>query len=243
MILALQTKFYIALFKGHCFPKAIILQTVYFKLRFSLSYHDIEELLRIRGVFVDHATIQRWVIKFTPMIDQNLRKLKKKPGMRLKMDETYIKVKGKWCYLHRAVNKQGKTIDFLLTRIRNKRAAQLFLIKAIRQNGIPEIINNDKSGANKQGIRTFNKRELTRIQWRQCKYLNNIVEQDYRFVKWRVQNMLGFKSFESAQITLSGIETVRMIKKDQLLNPRITPFKSFCSLACLILTIQVIIES
>jgi len=153
------------------------------------------------------------------------------PGKRWKLDETYIKVKGKWCYLYRAVDNQGKTIDFLLTHRRNKRAAQQFLIKAIKQNGTPEIINIDKSGANKQGIRTYNKRNFTRIQWRQCKYLNNIVEGDHRFVKWRIQNMLGFKSFESAQITLSGIEIVRMIKKDQLINPRITPFGSFCSLA------------
>lgn len=122
------------MFKGNCFPKAIILQAVYFKLRFSLSYRDIEELLRIRGMVVNHATIQRQVIKFTPIIDKNFRKRKKKPGMRWKLDETYIQVKGKWCYLYRAVDKQG--------------------------------------------IRTFNKRELTRIQWRQCKYLNNIFEQD-----------------------------------------------------------------
>ena len=151
--------------------------------------------------------------------------------MRWRLDETYIKVKGRWCYLYRAVDKQGKTIDFLLSHRRNKRAAQLFLIKAIGQNGTPEIINIDKSGANKAGIRTFNRRESEKIQWRQCKYLNNIVEQDHRFVKWRIHNMLGFKSFESAHITLSGIETVRMIKKDQLRNPGITPFKSFCSLA------------
>jgi putative transposase len=172
-------------------------------LRFTLSYRDIEELLRIRGVIVDHATIQRWVIKFTPVVDMNFRKPKKIVGRRWRLDEIYIKVKGKWCYLYRAVDKKGKTIDFLLTHRRNKRAAQLFLIKAIRQNGIPEIINIDKSGANKQGIRTINKRELVRIQWRQCKYLNNIVEQDHRFIKWQTKNMLGFKSFESAQIALT----------------------------------------
>ena len=218
------------MFKGHCFPKAIILQAVYFKLRFSLSYRDIEEILRIRGVNVDHPTIHRWVLKITTMIDLNFRKRKRIAGKRWRLDETYIKVKGRWCYLYRAVDKQGKTIDFLLTHRRNKRAAQLFLIKAIKQNGMPEIINIDKSGANKQAIRTYNKRSFTRIQWRICKYLNNIVEQDHRFVKWRVQNMLGFKSFESAHNTLSGIETVRMIKKNQLLHPGITPFNSFCSL-------------
>ena len=120
------------MFKGHSFPKAVILQAVYFKLRFSFSYRDIEEILRIRGVIVDHANLQRWVVKFTPIIDMNFRKRKKIVGMRWRLDETYIKVKGKWCYLYRAVDKQDKTIDFLLTHRRNKRAAQLFLIKAIR---------------------------------------------------------------------------------------------------------------
>ena len=220
------------MFKGHCFPKVIILQAVYYKLRFTLSYRDIEELLRIRGVIVDHATIQRWVFKFTPMIDRNFRKRKRQVGLRWRLDETYIKVKGKWCYLYRAVDKDGKTIDFLLTHRRKKRAAHRFLTKAIAQNGIPELINIDKSGSNKEAIRLYNKRKLTKIKFRQCKYLNNIIEQDHRFIKWRISNGLGYKSFKSASVTLSGIETVRMIKKNQLANPGITPFNSFYSLAC-----------
>ena len=99
------------MFKGHCFPKVIILHAVYFKLRFTLSYRDIEELLQIRGVVVDHATIQRWVFKFTTMIDRNFRKRNRGVGLRWRLDETYIKVNGKWCYLYRAVDKEGKTID------------------------------------------------------------------------------------------------------------------------------------
>ena len=220
------------MFKGHCFPKVIILQAVYYKLRFTLSYRDIEELLKIRGITVDHATIQRWVFKFTPMIDVNFRKRKRAVGLRWRLDETYIKVKGKWCYLYRAVDKEGKTIDFLLTHRRKKRAAHRFLTKAITQNGIPELINIDKSGSNKQAIRVYNKRKLTKIKFRQCKYLNNIIEQDHRFIKWRISNGLGYKSFKSASVTLSGIETVRMIKKNQLENPGSTPFNSFYSLAC-----------
>jgi putative transposase len=182
-------------------------------------------------VIVDHATIHRLVIKFTPIIEKNFTKRKRIVGKRWRLDETYIKVKGKWCYLYRAVDNEGRTIDFLLTHRRNKRAAQLFLIKAIKENGTPEIINIYKSGANKQGIRVYNRRELSRIKWQQCKYLNDIVEQDHRFIKWRIQNMLGFKSFGSAQITLSEIEIVRMIRKNQLINPGITSFKSFCKLA------------
>ena len=120
--------------KGHCFPKAIILQAVYFKLRFSLSYRDIEELLSIRGVKVDHATIQRWVFKFSPLVEQQFRKQKKSVGKRWRLDETYIKVKGEWRYLYRAVDKEGNTVDFLLTKRRQRISAQRFLIKMLSQN-------------------------------------------------------------------------------------------------------------
>src|SRR5688500_11773996 len=129
------------MFKGYCFPKEIILQAVYFKLRFSLSYRDIEELLSIRGVKADHATIQRWVFKFTPLMELTLRKRKKRVGSSWRMDETYIKVKGEWMYLYRAVDKDGNTVDFLLTKRRNKYAAHKFLLKAINHNDCPKVIN------------------------------------------------------------------------------------------------------
>src|SRR3954449_8445657 len=219
------------MFKGHCFPKDVILQAVYFKLRFSLSYRDVEELLTIRGVQVDHATIQRWVYKFTPLIEGPFRKKKKGVGNSWRMDETYIKVKGAWMYLYRAVDKAGNTIDFLLTGRRNKRAAHLFLLKAIGNNVKPLTINIDKSGANRAAIKTYNKRTLSKIKIKQCKYLNNRVEGDHRFIKWRIQNMLGFKSFESASRTLTGIEIVRMIKKEQVTSPLATAYATFCSLA------------
>ena len=196
------------MFKGHCFPKEVILQAVYFKLRFSLSYRDVEELLSIRGVTVDHATIQRWVYKFTPLIEAGLKKRRRVVGKSWRMDETYIKVKGEWMYLYRAVDKEGNTVDFLLTRRRSKLEAHKFLIKAVSNNGCPKVINIDKSGANKDAIRTYNQRCLKRIGIRQCKYLNNRVEQDHRFIKWRIQNTLGFKSFESASRTLTKLVTV-----------------------------------
>jgi len=178
------------MFKHHCFPKAIILQVVYFKLRFSLSYRDVEELMEIRGVTVDHATIQRWVFKFTPLIEKELRKRKKPVGNSWIMDETYVKVKEVWRYLYRAVDKQGSTVDFLLTKRRQRMSAQSFLIKAIENNGKPRVINIDKSGSNSGAIQVYNKRALatkSRIKVRKCKYLNNIVEQDHRFIKWRIQ--------------------------------------------------------
>ena len=168
--------------------------------------------------------------KFTPLIEAGFKKRRKTVGNSWRMDETYIKVKGEWMYLYRAVDKEGNTVDFLLTRRRNKMAAHKFLLKAIRNNSCPKVINIDKSGANKEAIRTYNKRCLKKIRIRQCKYLNNRVEGDHRFIKWRIQNMLGFKCFESAQRTLSGIEIVRMIQKEQVAFPRATSYKTFCSL-------------
>jgi len=217
------------MFKGHCFPKAVILRAIYFKFRFSLSYRDIEELLSVRGVKVDHATIQRWVFKFSPLLEKRFRRRKKPVGNSWRMDETYIKVKGEWKYLFRAIDKQGNTIDFLRTKRRNTFAAHRFLIQAIEGNCIPTVINIDKGGSNKKAIMVYNKRKHSKIKIRQCKYLNSGVEQDHRFIKWRIQNMLGFKNFESAGRTLSGIEVVRMIKKDQLKASMSSTYLSFCS--------------
>ena len=157
------------MFKHHRHPQIIILQAVYFKLRFTLSY--------------------------------------------------------------RAVDKYGNTVDFLLTKRRMKGSAQKFFNKAIGNNGVPRVITIDKSGANKEGIITYNKRNFKHIQWRQCKYLNNIVEQDHRNIKRRIVSLTGFKEFESAQRTLSGIEVVNIIRKNQITDSKSTMFKTFYSLA------------
>ena len=190
----------------------------------------MEELLSIRGVKVDHSTIQRWVYKFTPMIEANMHRRKRQVCTSWRMDETYIKVGGKDRYLYRAVDKYGDTIDFLLTKRRMKGSAQKFLNKAIGNNGNPSVINIDKSGANKEGIKTFNKRNFKNLKWRQCKYLNNIVEQDHRNVKRRIAINTGFKDFESAQRTLAGIEIVNIIRKNQVIDPKSTTYKTFYSL-------------
>jgi len=221
------------MFKRHRYPKAIILQAVYFKLRFTLSYRDVEELLEIRGVKVDHSTIQRWVFKFSPFVESNLNKRKNVVGNSWRMDETYIKVAGKDRYLYRAVDKQGNTVDFLLTKRRMKGSAQKFLNKAIGNNGKPRLINIDKSGANTQAIRIVNQYSLTfkKIRIRRVKYLNNIVEQDHRTIKRRIAITTGFKEFESAQRTLAGIEIINIIRKNQIVNSRRSWFATFKSLA------------
>jgi transposase-like protein len=133
------------------------------------------------------------------------------------MDETYIKVRGEWKYLYRAVDKFGKTIDFLLTEQRDEKAARKFLNKAIgRHGGVPEKITIDGSAANEAAIKSYNQEHGTSIVIRKTKYLNNIVEQDHRGIKRVTRPMLGFKSFEAAQSTLSGIELLRMLRKGQL---------------------------
>jgi putative transposase len=133
------------------------------------------------------------------------------------MDETYIRVKGEWRYLYRAVDKTGQTIDFLLTDHRDTEAALRFLTQAIRRHGVPERITIDGSEANEAAIKRYNEAHGTNIIIRQVKYLNNIIEQDHRGVKRVTRPMLGFKSFEAAQDTLMGIELMHMIKKRQML--------------------------
>lgn len=204
------------MFKRHRYPRAIILQAVYFKLRFTLSYRDVEELLKIRGVKVDHSTIQRCVFKFSSMIEATMHNRKKQICDSWRMDETYIKVGRKDRYLYRAVDKQGNTVDFLLTKWRMKGSAQKFLKKAIGNNENPRLINIDKSGSNTEAIRIINRHSLTfkKIKTRRVKHLNNIVEQDHRTIKRRISITTGFKEFESAQRTLAGIEIINIIRKD-----------------------------
>ncbi|MDQ3830966.1 MAG: IS6 family transposase, partial [Candidatus Tectomicrobia bacterium] len=152
-----------------------------------------------------------------------------------RMDETYIRVKGEWRYLYRAVDKHGETVDFLLTEHRDQEAALRFLKKAIHRHGVPETITIDGSDANEAAIKRYNQEHGTAIEIRQVKYLNNIVEQDHRAVKRVTRPMLGFKSFGTAQGTLAGIELMHMLKKGQLVGEDgtegLTPAEQFYALA------------
>lgn len=189
-----------------------------------------------RGVVVDHSTLHRWVIRLVPLLDKAFRRHKRPVGRRWRMDETYIKIKGQWKYLYRAVDTAGQTIDFLLTAKRDAAAALRFFRKAINHHGEPEVVTIDKSGANTTALATLNanKAKEDTITIRQSKYLNNLVEQDHRNIKRRTRPMLGFKLFRRAQTLLAGIELVQMIRKGQLRHPAgdgLSPAEQFYLLA------------
>ena len=194
--------------KGMRFPIDVILACIRWYAAYPLSYRHLEEMMRKRGVFVDHSSMNRWAIWFLPLLEKVFRKHKRPVGGSWRMDETYIKVKGAWKYFYRAVDKEGKTVDFVLTAQRDK---------AIKASGIPEKVTMDKSGANKAAIDGVNASRETPIVARQVKYLNNIVEQDHRAVKRVTKPRVNFKSFRAAKNILAGIELMRMIRKGQLM--------------------------
>jgi transposase-like protein len=198
------------------YPLEVMLTCVRWYAAYPLSLRHIEEMMAERGVFVDHATIHRWALKIMPALVGMLRDRKRSVGRSWRMDETYIKIHGTWKYLYRAVDRGGDTVDFLLTARRDEAAARRFLERAIDRHGEPKKITIDKSGANTAAINSYNTEHDANIEMRQCKYLNNIVEQDHRAIKRIVRPMLGFKSLRCARILLAGIETVHMIRKGQL---------------------------
>ena len=222
-------------FKGAHFPKDVILHAVFFYLRYGVSYRDLEEIMAERGVDLDHATPNRWVCRYAGLIAEAARYRKRPADRSWRMDETYVRVKGNWVYLYRAVDKHGKTLDFMLSERRNKAAATRFFARALEVNGLPRKIVIDKSGAKTAGIKAINKMLKSfgcpiPIEMVRRKYLNNIIEQDHRFIKRRVRLMLGFKSFASAASVLAGIELVNMIRQGQF-TPGLRSFRQFIQLA------------
>ena len=169
-------------FKGSHFEREVILWGMRWYVAYPISYRQLEEMMQERGVEVDHSTLNRWVVKYVPLLDVQFRERKRPVGSSWRMDETYVRIKGVWKYLYRAVDKVGATVDFLLTAKRDRKAALRFLRKAIGQNGTPEKITIDKSGANTAAIVSCNAEQDADVEIRQVKYLNNIVEQDHRGV-------------------------------------------------------------
>ena len=193
-------------FKWKPFAGEIILQTVRWDLKYPLSYRNLKEMMAERGVEVDHTTIMRWVHQYSPEIEKKVRKYLKPNNDSWRIDETYVKVKGKWKYLYRAVDSTGNTVDFMLSAKRDKKAVKRFFKKALNSNHnqIPRVITVDKNPAYPPAIdKLKNDRMLPRnVGIRQIKYLNNIIEQDHRSIKRIVNPMLGFQSFQSANKTL-----------------------------------------
>jgi putative transposase len=206
-------------FKGSQFEREIILWAVRWYVAYPISYRQLEEMMGERGVIVDHSTLNRWVIKYAPEFEKVFRRRQLPVGRSWRLDETYVKIKGKSAYLYRAVDKEGQTIDFLLTPNRDRDAAEAFLHKAIRTQRLPEKITIDKSGSNTAAIQHYNKTHKAAIVIRHSKYLNNLVEQDHRAVKRLTRPMLGFKSFWAARCMIAGIEVMHAIRKGQLMTP------------------------
>ncbi|EIE7938633.1 IS6 family transposase [Salmonella enterica] len=204
------------------YPADIIAQCVRWYLAYALSLRNLEEMMAERGIIVDHSTLHRWVIRLVPLLGKAFRRHKRPVGRRWRMDETYIKVRGRWKYLYRAVDSMGQTVDFLLTTKRDAAAALRFFRKAIRHHGEPEVVTIDKSRANTAALATLNTDNPAEesITVRQSKYLNNLVEQDHRNIKRRIRPILGFKSFRRAQTLLAGIELIHMIRKGQYQHPQ-----------------------
>jgi len=228
------------LFSGRHYPIPVILQCVRWYVSYALSYRNIEEMMGERGIMVDHATLNRWVLHFAPLLEQKSRKYKGPVHRSWRMDETYIKIKGRWRYLYRAVDKYGDTIEFMVSKKRDAAAAKAFFRKAFHHNRMPYRVNIDKSGANRAALEHFNKPGWLSGERNfilsQAKYLNNIVEQDHRHIK-RITNPMGcFRSLRTAARTLAGIELMNMIKKGQLtftkyIDQNLTPAQQFYRLA------------
>ena len=204
------------LFKWKHYQPDIILLTVRWYLRYNLSFRNVVDMMEERGLSMAHTTIMRWVHQYGPRVRRHL----KPTNDSWRVDETYIKVKGQWMYLYRAVDSEGNTIDFYLSKIRDKKATKRFFKKALRSfhASKPRVITVDKNPAYPITIEELKKEKSIPdgMQLRQQKYLNNIVEQDHRFIKKRVRSMLGLKTFRTAKQIICGVEAMHMLKKGQL---------------------------
>jgi transposase, IS6 family len=208
-----------AIFKWRQTAPKLILCAVRWYLRYSLSLRDVEELLAERGLAADHTTIWRWVQCYGPEFEQRLRRHLKPTNKSWRVDETYIKVKGRWCYLYRAIDSTGATIDFLLSAQRDGAAAKRLFRNALSDPSHPQprVINTDLAPIYSSAIPAMKREGLLRqrCRHRPVQYLNNILEQDHRAIKRRVNAKQGFRDFGSARRTIRGYEAMHMIRKGQ----------------------------
>jgi IS6 family transposase len=209
------------LFKGRQYPPDIILWTVRWYCRYPLAYRMLEEMLKERGVEVDHATIARWVQVYGPEIERRLRRQSSWVSSSWRVDETSVKIKGKVHWLYRAVDAKGNSVDFFLSQTQDKQAALAFFEKSLKKpsNPDPEKITTDGHQAYPWAIKDLKKaKKLKKKVWhRTSKYLNNRIESDHARFKQKLKPMRGFKTFESAEKTIAGQEAMLMLKKRQFI--------------------------
>jgi transposase, IS6 family len=208
------------LFKYRHFQPEIILLCVRWYLRYSLSYRDLEEMMAERGFCVDHTTIYRWVQHYAPVLERKCRSRLKPTNNSWRVDETYIKVKGEWMYLYRAVDSEGNTVEFMLSPSRDGTSAKRFFRKALHAKHTipPRVINVDRNPAYPKAVSKLKKKgTLPRgCKLRPIKYLNNLIEQDHRFIKRRTNLGMGFWSFDTAWRTIQGYEAMHQLHKGQV---------------------------
>ncbi|WP_244470425.1 IS6 family transposase [Microvirga vignae] len=211
-------------FKGRHFDHSIILLRVRWYLAYSLSLRNLEEMVAERGISVDHATIHRWAVRYTPELLEQFNLRKRSVSRKWHVDETCIKVRRRWMYLYRAVDSNGDTVEFWFSERRNLTAVKRFLNKALKRHGRSERIVIDGSQTNREAILSCDaadrlqersRHDLKPIRIRQSAYLNNRIEQDHRAIKRRIRPIPGFKPMVSARVILSGIEMVHMMRKQQ----------------------------
>jgi transposase-like protein len=206
------------LFAGRHFDWEIIMLCVRWYLRYKLSLRDLVEMMAERGLRLAHTTIMRWVQRYVPEFEKRWNRYARKAGRSWRVDETYLKVRGRWVYLYRAVDGEGHTVDFRLSPNRDAAAAKAFFRKAIRTQGRPPVsITLDGYAASHRAAREMpqENKAWQQTRLRSSKYLNNLIEQDHRGIKSRTRPMLGFKTFESASVTIAGVELLHRIRKGQ----------------------------
>jgi IS6 family transposase len=209
-----------AVFKWRQSEPEIILCAVRWYLRYSLSLRNVEELLIERGLGADHTTVWRWVQRYAPEFERRMRRHLKSTNKSWRVDETYVRVKGRWCYLYRAIDSAGATIDFLLSALRDADAAKRLFRNALKDPSHlqPRVINTDLAAIYSSAISDIKKDGTLRrrCRHRPVQYLNNILEQDHRAIKRRVNAKQGFREFQAARRTIQGYEAIHILRKGQV---------------------------
>ncbi len=207
-------------FKWRHYEPQIILLCVRWYCRYQLSYRDLEAMMSERGLNVHFTTIFRWVQRYAPEINKRIRPHLKLAGASYRVDETYVKVGTQWKYLYRAVDKEGQTIEFMLSAKRDIFAAKRFFKKMMRADHrrLPFSISVDKHASYPDAFATSQKEKVLPKDCclRRVKYLNNVIEQDHRFIKKKVRAAQCFKRFQTAERTLEGVEAINMMRKGQV---------------------------